>query len=70
NVAACISPAPLKLPLGVQGVKPMSLEILPDEANTRCQQCGGFKGEGGICKRRNMPVGGISQPLYIRRILL
>ncbi|WP_339361318.1 hypothetical protein [Candidatus Regiella insecticola] len=36
----------MKLPLGGQGMRPMSVEILPDEANTRSQQRGGFKDEG------------------------
>ncbi|GFN45181.1 hypothetical protein [Candidatus Regiella insecticola] len=41
-----IYPQPLKLPLGGQGVRPMSVDLLRDSANTRRQQRGGFKGEG------------------------
>ncbi|WP_339056830.1 hypothetical protein [Candidatus Regiella endosymbiont of Tuberolachnus salignus] len=35
----------MKLPLGGQGVRPMSVDILRDSASTRSQQRGGFKGE-------------------------
>ncbi|EGY28555.1 hypothetical protein Rin_00015110 [Candidatus Regiella insecticola 5.15] len=31
---------------GGKGVRPMSVDKLPDEANPRSQQRGGFKGEG------------------------
>ncbi|EGY28921.1 hypothetical protein Rin_00011240 [Candidatus Regiella insecticola 5.15] len=31
---------------GCQGDRPMSVDILPDSANTCSQQLGGFKGEG------------------------
>ncbi|WP_260200240.1 hypothetical protein [Candidatus Regiella insecticola] len=36
----------MKLPLGGQGGRPMSV----DSANTRSQRSGGFKGEGYIIK--------------------
>ncbi|WP_043914773.1 hypothetical protein [Candidatus Regiella insecticola] len=39
-------PLPLKLPLGGQRVRPMSVDILGDSANPRSQQLGGFKGKG------------------------
>ncbi|WP_176603362.1 hypothetical protein [Candidatus Regiella insecticola] len=35
----------MKLPLGGQGVRPMSVDRLRDSASTRSQQRGGFKGE-------------------------
>ncbi|WP_339056393.1 hypothetical protein [Candidatus Regiella endosymbiont of Tuberolachnus salignus] len=41
-------PSSLKLPLGGQAVRPMSVDRLPDEANTHSQQRGGLKGEGYI----------------------
>ncbi len=39
-------PTALEVAFGYQGVRLMSVDILPDEANTRSQQRGGFKGEG------------------------
>ncbi|EFL92239.1 DNA polymerase III chi subunit [Candidatus Regiella insecticola LSR1] len=39
-------PTVLEVAFGCQSVRPMSVDILPDEANTRSQQRGGFKGEG------------------------
>ncbi|WP_218015664.1 hypothetical protein [Candidatus Regiella insecticola] len=45
-----IYPSPLKLPLGGKGVRPMSVDILPDEASERRQRGGGFKGEGYVVK--------------------
>ncbi|WP_339057482.1 hypothetical protein [Candidatus Regiella endosymbiont of Tuberolachnus salignus] len=36
----------MKLPLGGQSVRPMSVDRLRDSANTRSQQRGSFKGEG------------------------
>ncbi|WP_260200104.1 hypothetical protein [Candidatus Regiella insecticola] len=41
----------MKLQLGGQGVRPMSVDRLSDSANTRSQQHGGFKGEGYIKKQ-------------------
>ncbi|WP_339056469.1 hypothetical protein [Candidatus Regiella endosymbiont of Tuberolachnus salignus] len=41
-------PSSLKLPLDGQGDRPMSVDTLPDEANTRSQQHSGFKDEGYI----------------------
>ncbi|WP_218015668.1 hypothetical protein [Candidatus Regiella insecticola] len=41
-----IYPQSFKLPLGGQGDRPMSVDILRDSANTRSQQRGGLKGEG------------------------
>ncbi|GFN46628.1 hypothetical protein RINTU1_23230 [Candidatus Regiella insecticola] len=38
----------MKLPLGGQGDRPMSVDILRDSASTRSQQRGGFKDEGYI----------------------
>ncbi|EGY28131.1 tRNA nucleotidyltransferase/poly(A) polymerase [Candidatus Regiella insecticola 5.15] len=39
-------PFPFEAAFGGQGDRPMSVDILPDEASTRGQQRGGFKGEG------------------------
>ncbi|WP_422389564.1 ArsC family reductase [Candidatus Regiella endosymbiont of Tuberolachnus salignus] len=39
-------PTVLEVAFGCQGDRPMSVDILPDEANTCSQQRGGFKGEG------------------------
>ncbi|WP_176603363.1 hypothetical protein [Candidatus Regiella insecticola] len=36
----------MKLPLGGQGVRPMSVDRLRDSGEPRSQQRGGFKGEG------------------------
>ncbi|WP_339056838.1 hypothetical protein [Candidatus Regiella endosymbiont of Tuberolachnus salignus] len=41
-----VSPSSLKLPLGGQGDRPMSVRRHTMKANTRSQQRGGFKGEG------------------------
>ncbi|WP_339058344.1 hypothetical protein [Candidatus Regiella endosymbiont of Tuberolachnus salignus] len=48
----------MKLPLGGQGVRPMSVDILRDSANTRSQQRGGFKGEGYSPQSFKLPLGG------------
>ncbi|WP_339057380.1 hypothetical protein [Candidatus Regiella endosymbiont of Tuberolachnus salignus] len=39
-------PTALEVAFGCQGDRPMRVDMLPDEANTRSQQRGGFKGEG------------------------
>ncbi|WP_339058018.1 hypothetical protein [Candidatus Regiella endosymbiont of Tuberolachnus salignus] len=41
----------MKLPLGGQSVRPMSVDRLRDSASTRSQQRGGFKSEGYIGKK-------------------
>ncbi|WP_339058145.1 hypothetical protein [Candidatus Regiella endosymbiont of Tuberolachnus salignus] len=46
----------MKLPLGCQGVRPMSVDKLPNEANTRSQQRGGFKGEGYTSRFHSYPI--------------
>ncbi|GFN45826.1 hypothetical protein RINTU1_11580 [Candidatus Regiella insecticola] len=45
----------MKLPLGGQRVRPMSVDILRDSANPRSQQRGSFKGKNDINKPKYNP---------------